>query len=279
MITHYNIQIGEIYPQPGFNPKQDQNNTWTASRDYAMLRATWEQGQTRTKFAIGNIITNLDSEVSNGWSFLTITEKELVHEEAEHIVIRVTFNGSQPIGFDGTTTQDGNPPTYRLEGRLAELSLSQHPKWKALSDDEQLALGKLLRGEYRWGPDPFADPYPGSNGTYVFRQETLVFISPDPIQSNDAKLFAEYIASGKTTYVVPSVVYIETQTGPDDMTPAQLNLLGKISNPRGNPPTPSGNRNWMLTGASQEQRGKIYQTQFEWTLSEREGWDEFLYDD
>jgi hypothetical protein len=62
------------------------------------------------------------------------------------------------------------------------------------------------------------------------------------------------------------------------MTAAQLNKLGRISTPRGGPPTPTGSRNWMLTGASQEQRGDLYQTQLEWSLSEREGHDSFLYD-
>jgi hypothetical protein len=33
----------------------------------------------------------------------------------------------------------------------------------------------------------------------------------------------------------------------------------------------------MLTGAFQEQRGELYTTDLEWTLSEKGGHDEFLY--
>jgi hypothetical protein len=66
------------------------------------------------------------------------------------------------------------------------------------------------------------------------------------------------------------------------MTSAQLNLLGKVSTPRGGPPTATGSRNWMLTGAGQEQKGTIdgaiYQTTIEWSLSDRDGWNDFLYD-
>jgi hypothetical protein len=62
-----------------------------------------------------------------------------------------------------------------------------------------------------------------------------------------------------------------------EFTASQLNLLSKVATPRGNPPNVSGDRNWLLTSASQEQRGELYQTTIEWTLSEREGWDSFLY--
>ena len=60
------------------------------------------------------------------------------------------------------------------------------------------------------------------------------------------------------------------------MTPAQIGKLGEISSPRGNPPTVEG-YDWMLSGASQEQRGQLYQTTIEWVLSRAGGHDAFLY--
>jgi hypothetical protein len=100
--------------------------------------------------------------------------------------------------------------------------------------------------------------------------------------TGDAVDFAKMIAGGMTTYVVPSVTWTETREGTSPMTSAQHNLLGKVSTPRGGPPTATGSRNWMLTGAGQEQKGTIdgaiYQTTIEWSLSDRDGWNDFLYD-
>lgn len=281
MPTLHGINSGVIYPQPGFTVTQDQNGTWTASRDYSMRTETWNQAPIRNLFARGTFIYLLDNTLPDFWNFLTVTDKNIVHEEGGIITISVSFNGSLGAQFGDDGLSEESLPTYRLEGRLMELPLSEHPKWNALSEVEQVALGKLMSGDYAWGPDPFTDPAGTTNATYIpggVADAESYFLSPDPISTANAIEFAKLISKGKTTYTTPTVTYTETTTGDDPIPAAQLNKLGKISTPRGNPPTVTGDYNWMLTGASQEQRGEVYQTSFEWTLSGASGWDDFLYE-
>lgn len=272
MPTLHGINSGTIYPQPGFTVTQDQNGTWTATRDYSMRTETWNQASIRNLFARGTFIYLLDATLPDFWNFLTVTDTtKIVHEEGGIITISVSFNGSLGFQFEDDGLSEDVLPTYRLEGRLMELPLPEHPKWKGLSDDEQYSLGNLLAGSVVYGiPE---------NGTEkkIFWPEGQYFFDSEQVASPNGIHFRDIIVSGITTYTVPSVVYTETTTGDEPIPPAQLNKLGKISNPRGNPPTVTGSYNWMLTGASQEQRGTIYQTSFEWTLSGESGWNEFLY--
>ena len=272
MPTLHGINSGTIYPQPGFTVTQDQNGTWTATRDYSMRAETWNQASIRNLFARGTFIYLLDTTLPDFWNFLTVTDKNIVHEEGGIITISVSFNGSLGLQFENNELTETVLPTYRLEGRLMELPLSEHPKWKALSDDEQYSLGNLLAGRVVYGiPE-------NETEKKIFWPEGNLFFDDEQIISANGIIFRDIIVAGTTTYTVPSVVYTETTTGDNPIQPAQLNKLGKISTPRGNPPTVTGSYNWLLTGASQEQRGEVYQTSFEWTLSGASGWDEFLHE-
>ena len=83
----------------------------------------------------------------------------------------------------------------------------------------------------------------------------------------------------QTAIAGDSITWTESTQGASGLTSAQLNLLGNIATPRGNPPEPSGTRDWMLTSAFQEERGELFVTDLEWTLSEKGGHDSFLYDE
>ncbi len=100
----------------------------------------------------------------------------------------------------------------------------------------------------------------------------------DQLTAADAKAFAARIQQGQTTYQKSVYTWQESTEGEDQLIAAQLNKLGLIATPRGTPPTPTGTRDWMLTGVSQSQTGELYRTNLEWTLSEEGGHDDFLYD-
>lgn len=274
MPTLHGINSGVIYPQPGFTVTQDQNGTWTATRDYSMRTETWNLYSIRSLFARGTFIYLLDNTLPVFWNFLTVTDKSIVHEEGGIITISVSFNGSLGFQFDNDGLSEDVLPTYRLEGRLMELPLSEHPKWKALSADEQYSLGNYLEGRVLYGkPDEVA-----TEKKIFWPELNNVYFSNEQIASADGIKFRNLITEGVKSYTMPTVTYTETTTGDEPIPPTQLNKLGKISTPRGTPPTVTGGYNWMLTGASQEQRGEVYQTSFEWTLSGESGWDDFLYE-
>jgi hypothetical protein len=272
MPTHHGIAQNTIYPQPGFNPQRDEKGGWTAAQVFIVLRQAWSNTAVRAKFARGTSILVIDPTLEPFWSFLKVTGINITHEEAEHVTINANFSGSPDTQYSTTedSLSEGAIPTYRLEGRISEMPLSEHPKWQALDEDERIALGRFISGNLIYNSA-------GEDGPGLYELSGL-FFAEDQVDSADAIAFRDIIREGQTTYRFPTVTWTETTQGAGTLTAAQLNKLGRISTPRGNPPALTGSRNWMLTGASQEQAGDLRQTTLEWELSEREGWNAFLYD-
>lgn len=276
-----NLTTGEVIPQMGFTPTRNENGGWTASRDYYMTKATWESANIRNRFARGQTLTIADPSVDSFYSFLTVESISVSYEDSNTVRLSVNYSGIYFAQYDSQQAEltEYVEPTYRLDLRLMETSLKDHPNWSNLSSDEDYALRSLLGGDSVAGPGKLSvGSVAEINGkmTYV----PLANSSGSSITwlvDTDAYKFCSIIAGGVTTYQTPTITWTEILQGNTGMTAAQLNLLGKISTPRGNPPTPSGNRNWMLTGATQEQKGDLFQTTIEWTLSERGGWDAYLY--
>jgi len=269
-IYNYNI-----YPQPDFVAEQDQNGAWTARQSFIVSKTTWASSEWRNKFDIGTQITVINPTLAEFYSFLRVASSSFTEDGGDIVTIQVDFAGSQTAQYGFNEGEEPQDPTYRLEGRLSEQPLSEHPKWKALSETEQSTLQLLINDQAVW----YYDQIDAAWGVWWPRNETQQAKLPDSEQltSADAIAFAELIGGGVKTYVLPTVTWTETTSGNSPMTSSQLNKLGKISTPRGNPPDASGTRDWMLTSASQEQRGTLYQTQLEWTMSEQDGWNDFLY--
>jgi hypothetical protein len=278
MPTLHGIQNNTIYPQPDFTATQNDRGGWTASRTYILTRTTWNLVTYRARFARGNAITDFDTEVEPYHSFLTIESANPTYTEGGLVEVRVEFVGGQVAQYNEGELAAGAETIYRLEGRLGEAPFSQHHKWKALSDSAKNRLGWLLDG---------TATIDISTGEYFRFDEELVGVPltgaiVDALSwetaSGDELEFAKLIVQGETTFKFPTYTWNEVTQGTSPLTSGQLNLLGKIASPRGNPPEAGGTRDWMLTGASQEQRGELYQTSLEWELSERDGHNSFLYD-
>ncbi len=275
MATQIGLTTGEVIPLGQFTATQDQQGGWTATRQYYMLASTFASSTVASQFARGSSAIVADNTIPAIFDFLVVESRSVQYGEAGTCTVTVNYAGAAgpQYGDDDDTLAEQALPTYRLEGRLQELELSQHPKWQDLSEDEQYSLGNLLADRVVYGI-----PEGESSEKRIYWPEPPnLSYDAEQITSADGILFRDLIVSGVKTYVVPTITWTETTEGPTGMTAAQLNKLGKISTPRGGPPTPSGTRNWMLTGASQEQRGTLYQTTIEWTLSERDGFSNFLY--
>ena len=268
-IYNYNI-----YPQPDFVAEQDQNGAWIAKQSFIVTKTTWQSTEWRNKFALGNQITVINPTLSDFYSFLKIASSSFTEDGGDIVTIQVDFAGSQTAQYGFGEGEEPQDPTYRLEGRLSEKPLSEHPKWAELVEGNKNALQLLLNDELVWIYDAVF-----TNDWILCRRSGDDLVASDyELTSENAIAFANMIAKGIKTYIAPTVTWTETTSGNSPMTSSEISKLGKISTPRGNPPDAEGTRNWMLTSASQEQRGTLYQTQLEWTMSEKDGWSEFLYD-
>jgi len=275
MSTIKGLGLSDVVPQPGFNAGRDENGGWTGRHSFAIRRTAWENSAVRAKFVKGVAITTLDSDLSFYWSFLKVVSHEVTSEEGDFTMVSVELSGAQGASYGEDGAED---PTYRLSGQLQDAPFSIHPKWEALSDIEKAGLGLLIRGQAEYDLPTFAV------GEFDLETETFNSFKDSAgdemlMDAEDAKEFAKRIARGETTYLRPVITWTESAQGNDGLTNAQLNKLGNISTPRGDPPEAAGTRDWMLTSAFQEQNGELFTTDLEWTLSEKGGHDDFLYAD
>jgi hypothetical protein len=274
MSTIRGIRSSDVLPQPGFTATRQENGGYIGRHSFAVLRTAWGGSGVTGRFAKGTPITSLDPDLSFSWSFLKVVEAEVVSEEGDITIVSVTLSGAQGASYgEGGEAPD---PTYRLSGQLQDAPLSIHPKWEALSDSFKWALGELINGNLR----------PSKEFTQVGTYDEEDFFTPAEDTSSapitftgDAIEFCKRIARGETTYSRPVITWTESAQGTDGLTNAQLNKLGNISTPRGDPPEAAGTRDWMLTSAFQEQNGEMFTTDLEWTLSEKGGHDTFLYEE
>ena len=279
MAELYNISAGDIIPQMGFAPSQNQNGGWSATRSYYMLASTWESANTQRQFDIGQPITTADPSVSSDYSFLKVESKQAAYQDSGTVLLSVNYTGA---GF-GQYGGDGSPglsldalPVGRFEARLKELPLSWHPNFPLLG--ERIPLKKVLAGEAVIVGNVVREQH-GITGEW----ETMKSFSGEDIliESEEGIAFANLIKKGVTTFLYPEMVFTETVEGDAELPSHKVNDIGTITtdNPGYIPGWVDNGWQWIVTGASQEQKGTLYKTTKEWTASAGERIvNTFLYD-
>ena len=276
MSTIYGLGFSDVRPQPGFTATQGDTGGWTGRHGFMIRRTAWANASVRSKFAKGTAITELDTGLNSFWNFLKIVSTEVSSDVGDLTEVTVTLAGGQGATYDEDELGEGAEPTYALRGQLQDAPFSMHPKWNALTDLEKGGLGLLINAL------AIFDPPTGKVGQFDYSGKAFNAAQAGGVEviitSADGLLFANLINSGETTYMRPTFTWTESTQGTGGLTNAQINLLGNIATPRGNPPEPSGTRDWMLTSAFQEERAELFTTELEWTLSEKGGHNELLYD-
>jgi hypothetical protein len=273
MPEYKGFQSGKI-SMPDLVVNFDDSGGVTATASYVVKTENWEIPQRGQ--SIGSVVDGVPSQIS----FLSVASVTAKTLEGGLTEVTVSFSGSSSSSYTFDSIGN-NPPIYRLDCRLTERNILEHPKVRALEENQQAALRFLYEGSVKPNLDYSLvgtiefDEYLGWSSFVPmvnYDNETITL-------TGDAQKFCKLIHKGVRSYMFPAITWTEVVSGNKGLESRQLNDIGKVDNPRGNPPEPSGGRNWMLTGANQEQKGeKLYQTTLEWTLSEEDGWDEELYE-
>jgi len=276
----FGIKPNSVIPQPDFRASKSANGGWTGSQSYQTKRGALDNTAIRDLFPSGVRATELDPNLEQFFKFLRLVNVENISNlPGGFVSITVNFAGMQG-SESGTVNPNGDiAPTYSLRGTARTAPLNYHPKWKALDEKERTALGKLLSGEWAWGKHP---DLPGSAKRTYIPGEKAKAVTPDPITSENGIKFAQRISEGITSYEGSGFEYSKQWQSNKGISSSQLNKMGKIANPPGNPPEPSGSRNWMLVSADQVQNGDgdyLFSNQVNFLLSEDGGFDNFLQDD
>lgn len=276
--------------QPGYTVTRNEQGGFAGSATYYIASSLAKAKV--DSLPPGLLVSSFDSgQIGIDYPFLGVSSVSIGFEEAGITAINITFAGAfgpqyedeeltgSGGGGGGGAPPESSPeipvPSYRIEARIAEVPISDHPKFRALDETAKFVLGKLIIGDFMMeGPDgPYVGFYDEINDNWRYYKSGSSWYE----LTGDTLEFAKRITRGEVSYRGASISYIESTQGTSPMTPAQLNRLGKKSTPRGNPPTVVG-RDWMLVSASQDQRGVLYQTNIEWELSPNDdGFDPFLY--
>jgi hypothetical protein len=268
--TIFGFGTGEIKPQPGLSISRSESGGWTATHEVVIKSA--DLADALPSFASGTLLSDIDPDVPAPFDeFLKIDTVTIARTDGDLVTLSVNATGGT-AQYENDELQPDAIPTYTLTGQLQDVHFSMHPKWKALGATDKKLLGLILIDICQFDP--------ATNKIIIISQDNTSFIeNPEQFTSEDAISFATLIAQGQTTYQKSSYTWNEATEGEDQLTPAQINKLGHISTPRGDPPEPAGTRNWMLTSVSQSQSGELYRTTLEWMLSEEGGFNDFLYED
>jgi len=266
--TIYGFSTDEMKPQPGLSISRSDTGGWSATHEIAIKAS--DLADVLPNFARGTLLSTVDPDVPPPFDdFLKIDTVQILRTEGDLIMFNVTATGGS-AQFENDELQPDALPTYTLTGQLRDVPFSEHPKWKALNDQDKYLLGLIISEFYQFDiANGVITRLDESTGNFVEADEQLT--------SSDAVDFATRLQQGQTTYQQSAYTWSESTEGTDQLTPDQIDNLGKIATPRGTPPEPTGTFDWMLTSVSQSQSGDLYSTNLEWTLSEEDGWDTFLY--
>lgn len=219
-------------------------------------------------------------------------------------------NGPLIVSHEGTLNTD----RYGLDSATCEWKCqmerydlapqlnSQHPRWSWLyMEKRHVSIDPgfaVIVGEYCGitggrTPSVFEATYGGTEeaiqthqdfsdtiaGTASSPLNGAIFVdieNPDQISTNnDRAVFTEFRSghalSGTTSFFNPQVILRENWVS---TSPVSGINIGKISSP------PFGiaiDGNWLFTGATFQQRGRVYFNSREWRSSGRRGWNVLLY--
>jgi len=237
-------------PQMDINVRSTENGGIEASQGFVIRAAdvTGANSANLQAFYRGNTWESIFPEVPPFWRNLTVKE---VSDAVDHapglMMIRVTFTG-YALAANASSGDEPEVPTTSLRGNIEETSIQQMKKWTDLSEPDRHYIGKLITGEGSLSEDFATIYYPSVTDPNVTAEYAVA--------GGNAQTFARLIAEGKMTYKKGSWTYTyrtESRTG---FSAAQLNTLGKIvSNPPGDPVTPSSGWTWLDVGPSQDQSG------------------------
>ena len=270
----FGLDSSSFIAQPDFLAQQTEEGRWSASQSFLVKQTVMDQYTGQQMLIPGTPATTLDPDLPRFYNFLRFQNFDVRHMEAGWATITCNYTG---FWSSSSSETGGNDPlTYNLNGVTEDVSILEHPKVVALADAERDALGWIVEGLAVWNtvteklgtvPDGQFIPFPASG---------------QKITTADGKAAAKRLQQGMTTYKRPVYTWTKTEESETGFTASEINDLGKISTPDGDPPEANGSRDWQLWSVDQLQRGTsnpVYSKNLVWILSERGGHDSFLYGD
>jgi hypothetical protein len=235
---------GELVPSWRFEAESDARGFWTGWQEFSA-----------PKGHAGELLPEKGS-VWNYFTFMTVVKRKIIGMEGELVRVMVFYEGANTSGGEGG--EGGVEAVYSLRVALSEEPISTHPRYV-----DALTAADIMEA-YELATNPPRE----KEGTGIKVVDTAEW---DPLK---IELY-EDLQKGIEAYRDPKVTW--TKRWVDEALPTNLNEIGDISTPEGDPPAVANDRNWIFGGLTSDQRGEVYELEATWELSGRGGWLERYY--
>lgn len=268
----YGFAPNELKPGPDFSAGVDITGKWTGSQTFTCRKFDFGNASIQSKIKVGTSATTVYPELPSEWEFLYISSWRHEHQPGGITKVFVEYGGSSENSPDPRDPEE-KEESYSMSGSLTELDILGHPKFANISGTERDAMVALIKGtgriDYSMTPRTVIDNY------------TTEIIGRIGLTDKGEKLYDLYFNQGKTTYLASQIEWTVQKTNEAGISDENLQKLGYIDTPEGNPPT-FPDRNWLFSSASQNRTNANPKTTKTWaktyTLSPPgENWDPDLY--
>jgi len=279
-----------IIPQPDFQATEEENGKWKASQTFKVKKGDFNNLSTRVYFNRGRRPSDLDPNNDDYFNFLKVATTTVGTEVGGYTVIGVEFQGYvAPIGSPPENEKSYMTTSYR--GSLKTVPITESDKFSSLTTIEKYMIGLLMSGDFTLSGDgEYIGRYVQVQSDIETEEPIMKFVtlentedpgSPYIITSTNGREIAALIAKGDRDIEVGTYEYVVRWSDDEGITSADVDKLGLIATPLGNPVKPTGgSRNWKLGTINQEQEGTddpSYTIELVYQLSDRGGWNTTKY--
>lgn len=236
------VHRGNFQPTNNFDFKRDQAGLWTGFHEYHCKQSE-----------LARLIPP-NGTPHQFMLWLGVSGVRIAGVAGGLVRVFVDFAGAQ-FGPDGATEE----AEYTLTLSTSEEPVETHHRYDDLSDfDIQEARELAL------------NPPKARDGKSIKEADT------DGWDGLKLELYDD-LRSGLEAYREPRVMW--TKRWVSDSRPDDLNRIGEIDTPEGDPPQPAAGRDWLNAGLVSKERGDVFENELSWELSGRGGWNERYYAD
>lgn len=258
----YNVPSNTLRPSSNLVIDQDPAGKTTASLMFTCRKGDVGGFVIQQLLRKGTKIDLLYPLIGSTYSFLEVDSHTARDMKGGYTEVDVSFIGyREPI-----EPESERSIVYSRTDSLRDESIFNHPKFKLLEANEQTGI--------REGSQNTARLVPSGLSNYVRRYIGDEYVC---VLSEKGEKFWSYIVTqGNLTYSLPSSEWTKSATQLGKLSSDQINKLGLIDTPPGNPSIRNGQK-WMFTGAT-ESTTLIGDAPNSYTLTWSSGvWDEFIF--
>jgi len=212
-----------------------------------------------------------------GFSFCTLTDVSIENIEGDLAQVTCNFSGYSSAEFTFDETTNVGNYTYDLNIQINSNPIESHPKFvidDPIPHSDLIVIKNFRAGLFKPKSEVEGDKYKFVSLDDQNPSAPAVF----EVTSAKGKKLVDYMIKGLDTWASPQQIWRVSYTTETRPSNSKYNDIGKVVTPPG-APNVSDDRDWLFQGMTVQEVNKIFSVTEEYALSDRGGYDQFLYGD